>query len=111
MLKITKKNIVNDLSSFIFFEGGMVYNKNPIFYVFNQTVHLYNWFSIYPTVYISILLSLCISNYTLNYRIYNCLYLGASSLIIAAENEQPDTVKFLLEHGAEYDVNFKDING
>ena len=41
------------------------------------------------------------------YGIY--LYLGKTSLMYAAENGNTDTVKILLEHGA--DVNTKDNSG
>ena len=44
---------------------------------------------------------------TLVYLIY--LYLGRTSLMYAAENGNTDTVKILLEHGAE--VNTKDKDG
>ena len=41
------------------------------------------------------------------HRIY--LYLGKTSLMYAAENGNTDTVKILLEHGA--DINTKDNSG
>ena len=40
---------------------------------------------------------------------YPCLYLGKTSLMSGAENGRTDTVKILLEHGA--DINTKDNSG
>ena len=48
--------------------------------------------------------------FNLNDRMFNLfLYLGKTSLMVAAENGNTDTVKMIIEHGA--DINTKDNDG
>ena len=69
--------------------------------------------SIYPYIHKSINLSLCpYKNYQKKqkYIIHSiCLYLGGTSLMLAAMNDHTDTVRILLEYGA--DVNTKNVYG
>ena len=88
------------------------------YYYYISTLFLsHKYLLIYLTIlilqnytFLYIYIYLCIYNSTLNYIIYLIyLYLGETSLMLAAWRGNTDVVKLLLEHGA--DINAKNKYG